>query len=100
MKRPDQLYELELVVQHNAAPVVKGSGSAVFLHIWRAPDVPTVGCTTMAKNDLLTLIRWLKPAKMPCLMQIPVAEIGNLTMGVDVGDITNEVERSSIEINE
>ena len=30
MKRPDHLYELGAVVEHNAAPVVKGKGSANF----------------------------------------------------------------------
>ena len=80
MKRPDHLYELGAVVEHNAAPVVKGRGSAIFLHVWKAMGVPTAGCTAMAKNDLAVLIRWLKPVKSPCLIQAPIDEVDRLTL--------------------
>ena len=78
MKRPDHLYELGAVVEHNAAPVVKGRGSAIFLHVWRARGAPTAGCTAMAKEDLAAVIRWLDPAKNPCLIQAPVDELERL----------------------
>lgn len=83
MKRPDHLYELGAVVQHNAAPVIKGKGSAIFLHVWKARGVPTAGCTAMAKNDLISLIRWLKPVKSPCLIQAPVDKLGRLRLDTD-----------------
>ncbi len=78
MKRPDHLYELGVVVEHNAEPVVKGRGSAIFLHVWRARGAPTAGCTAMAKEDLAAVIRWLDPAKNPCLIQAPVDELERL----------------------
>ena len=78
MKRPDHLYELGAVVEHNAAPVVKGRGSAIFLHVWKAKGVPTAGCTAMAKANLAALIRWLRPANNPCLIQAPVDELDRL----------------------
>ena len=81
MKRPDHLYELGAVVEHNAAPVVKGRGSAIFLHVWKAKGVPTAGCTAMAKDDLAALIRWLRPANNPCLIQAPVDELDRLRIG-------------------
>ncbi|MDE0297473.1 MAG: L,D-transpeptidase family protein [Candidatus Poribacteria bacterium] len=80
MKRPDHLYELGVVVEHNAAPVVNGRGSAIFLHVWQARGVPTAGCTAMAKDDLAALIRWLKPVENPCLIQAPVDELGRLRL--------------------
>jgi L,D-peptidoglycan transpeptidase YkuD (ErfK/YbiS/YcfS/YnhG family) len=80
MKRADRLYELGAVVEHNAAPVVKGKGSAIFLHVWQARGVPTAGCTAMAKDDLAILIRWLKPVKHPCLIQAPVDELERLRL--------------------
>lgn len=80
MKRPDHLYELGVVVEHNAAPVVKGRGSAIFLHIWQERGVPTAGCTAMAKEDLTSLIRWLEPVKNPCLIQVPVDELERLRL--------------------
>ena len=83
MKRSDHLYELGAVVQQNAAPVIKGKGSAIFLHVWKARGVPTAGCTAMAKNDLVALIRWLKPVKYPCLIQAPVDKLGRLSLDTD-----------------
>ena len=80
MKRPDHLYQLGAVVEHNATPVIKGKGSATFLHVWKAREVPTAGCTAMAKDDLASLIQWLKPVKNPCLIQAPVNELGRLRL--------------------
>ena len=81
MKRPDHLYELGAVVEHNAAPVAKGRGSAIFLHVWKAKGVPTAGCTAMARDDLVSLIRWLEPVNNPCLIQAPVDELDRLRVG-------------------
>ena len=78
MKRRDGLYELGIVVQQNDRPIVKGKGSAIFLHVWRHPGVPTVGCTAMARDDLLTLLRWLDPDLEPLLVQAPEKEIKNI----------------------
>ena len=78
MKRPDRLYELGIVVQQNDHPVVKGGGSAIFLHVWRNPGVPTVGCTAMARDDLLALLRWLEPKQEPLLVQAPASELKNI----------------------
>jgi L,D-peptidoglycan transpeptidase YkuD (ErfK/YbiS/YcfS/YnhG family) len=78
MKRPDRLYEFGIVVQQNDRPVVKGKGSAIFLHVWRKPGVPTVGCTAMARDDLLALLRWLEPEQHPLLVQAPENEINNI----------------------
>lgn len=75
MKRPDHLYELGIVIQQNDHPVVKTRGSAIFLHVWRNPGVPTVGCTAMARDDLLTLLRWLEPKEEPLLVQAPASEL-------------------------
>lgn len=71
MKRVDHLYELGLVVEHNMAPVEKGKGSAIFMHVCRRPGAPTSGCTAMNKKDLEELLTWLDPANEPLLVQIP-----------------------------
>jgi L,D-peptidoglycan transpeptidase YkuD (ErfK/YbiS/YcfS/YnhG family) len=75
MLRPDPLYELGIVIQHNMDPTIPGRGSAIFFHVWRNASTPTVGCTAMAKRDLLNLIGWLDPAKTPLLIQAPAAEL-------------------------
>jgi L,D-peptidoglycan transpeptidase YkuD (ErfK/YbiS/YcfS/YnhG family) len=80
MKRSDGLYELGYVVAYNAAPVVPGRGSAIFLHLWEAPGVPTEGCTAMAREDMLTLMRWLDPGKKPLLVQGPAGEVSRIRL--------------------
>ncbi len=78
MKRSDRLYEFGIIVQQNDRPVVKGRGSAIFLHVWRNAGFPTVGCTAMARDDLLTLLRWLEPSQQPLLVQAPASELKNI----------------------
>jgi L,D-peptidoglycan transpeptidase YkuD (ErfK/YbiS/YcfS/YnhG family) len=74
MRRADHLYEVGIVVEQNIDPVVKNRGSAIFFHVWRRPGAATAGCTAMSKENLLTLLRWLDPAKDPLLIQIPEGE--------------------------
>lgn len=83
MQRDDHLYEYGIVVQHNATPIEPGKGSAIFFHVWRAPGVPTVGCTAMDKGKLLHVLRWLDPALNPLLIQIPIDELDNLNIAKD-----------------
>ncbi len=80
MKRNDHLYELGIVIEHNDDPVVKGKGSAIFFHIWRDPKGSTVGCTAMAKDDLLTIMRWLDPKKHPITIAAPLAKMDAVKM--------------------
>lgn len=61
MRRDDDLYELALVVRHNADPVVPGHGSCIFVHVWQSADTPVTGCTALDKANLKTLLRWLRP---------------------------------------
>ncbi|HEY0651645.1 MAG TPA: L,D-transpeptidase family protein [Chryseosolibacter sp.] len=78
MKRADQLYEYGIVINHNVTPVEKGKGSAIFFHVWRARGAGTLGCTAMSKDDLLTVMAWLHPAKHPLLIQAPRSSIAEL----------------------
>jgi L,D-peptidoglycan transpeptidase YkuD (ErfK/YbiS/YcfS/YnhG family) len=78
MRRPDNLYQLGIVIQQNVNPVVKGRGSAVFFHVWRGPNLPTAGCTSMSLEDLRVLIAWLEPARSPMLIQGPASQIEKL----------------------
>lgn len=62
-------YDVGLVVRHNMPPQ-PGAGSAIFLHTWGGDPRPTVGCTAMARDDLLTVLAWLDPARRPVLVQV------------------------------
>jgi L,D-peptidoglycan transpeptidase YkuD (ErfK/YbiS/YcfS/YnhG family) len=50
------LYDLVVVIGHNDDPVVKGAGSAVFLHLARADWGPTQGCIAFLREDLLAIV--------------------------------------------
>lgn len=62
MRRDDGLYELGIVVDHNHAHT-PGHGSCIFLHVWGGPDSATVGCTAMAKPELVRLVTTLAPGR-------------------------------------
>ena len=50
--RQDHLYDLVMVIGHNDDPVVKGMGSAVFVHLAHEDYRPTEGCVAFARTDL------------------------------------------------
>lgn len=78
MLRHDGLYRSGVFVAHNANPALPDGGSCIFLHIWRGPDHPTVGCTAMQPSNIEAVIRWLDPAKRPVLVQLPADEYKRL----------------------
>jgi L,D-peptidoglycan transpeptidase YkuD (ErfK/YbiS/YcfS/YnhG family) len=66
-------YRQFAVIEYNAAPVVPGRGSAIFLH----DDLghPTNGCVSLPHPELLQLLRWLRPAAHPHIALGTLAEI-------------------------
>jgi L,D-peptidoglycan transpeptidase YkuD (ErfK/YbiS/YcfS/YnhG family) len=72
MRRSDHLYRWGIFVDHNTNPPVAGGGSCIFMHIWRGPAQPTVGCTAMPQADLESLLGWLDPDRKPLLVQLPL----------------------------
>ncbi len=54
--RPDAVYDVIGVLGWNDAPVVRGMGSAIFLHVARPDYAPTEGCIALALADLLALL--------------------------------------------
>ena len=51
------------VLGWNDAPVVRGQGSAIFLHV--AGRGATAGCISLPEGELLQVLRWLDPAHTP-----------------------------------
>jgi L,D-peptidoglycan transpeptidase YkuD (ErfK/YbiS/YcfS/YnhG family) len=78
MKRNDAVYEYGIVINHNTAPIVKGDGSAIFFHVWRSSTSATLGCTSMSKENLLILMRWLDATKNPLVIQVPLTALAQL----------------------
>lgn len=80
LRRKDGIYDLVIVVGHNRGKVVPGRGSAIFLHCWFGPGVPTIGCTAMDPGHLKTLWQWLDPQRYPVLVQGPRDLIGSFPL--------------------
>lgn len=58
-----ELYQYGAVINYNTKPIVKGKGSAIFLHIWRSEQGTTAGCVATSEKNVLTLLRWIDPTK-------------------------------------
>ncbi len=54
--RADGVYDLIVVLSHNARPRLRGAGSAIFIHIARAGFPPTEGCIALSRRDLLNML--------------------------------------------
>ena len=70
IRRSPTAYYLGIFVKHNKNPVEPGSGSCIFLHTWTAPDDSTAGCTTMSKDDMTKIVKWLNAEYNPVLVQL------------------------------
>lgn len=68
MKREDELYKYGIVIEYNTNPVVKGAGSAIFLHLWKCEGIPTAGCVAVSEENMLKILQWLNPEKSPVII--------------------------------
>lgn len=54
--RADEIYDVIGVLGWNDAPVARGRGSAIFLHLARPGFSPTEGCIALELRDLLRVL--------------------------------------------
>ncbi|MGR3511399.1 MAG: L,D-transpeptidase family protein [Paracoccaceae bacterium] len=57
LRRTDRLYDLVILTDWNWPHAERGAGSAIFIHRWRRPGVPTEGCVGLRPDHL----RWIAP---------------------------------------
>ena len=74
MRHGDFAYRWLVEIRHNSDPPQPGAGSAIFFHIRRGVDRPTAGCTTMAEENLVKLIRFLRADARPHYALLPRSE--------------------------
>ncbi len=74
MKRDDDQYKYGVVIEYNMHPIVKGKGSAIFLHVWK-PGESTLGCVAMSEEMVLKILGWLDPAKRPLIIMGTESEL-------------------------
>ncbi len=55
--REDDLYDVCVVLGHNDSPIVKGMGSAIFLHIAKKDYSHTEGCVAINLENMLFLLK-------------------------------------------
>ena len=55
LRRGDRQYDLVLITDWNWPHATPGKGSAIFIHAWRGPGLPTAGCVALAAPHL----RWI-----------------------------------------
>ena len=68
MRREDDQYKYCIVIEYNTDPVIKGNGSAIFLHIRKGEGIPTAGCVAVSEEDIIKILRWLDPAATPLMI--------------------------------
>lgn len=61
MTRDDHLYDIVAVIGYNDDPVVRGKGSAIFMHLARHEGTATAGCIGLSLEDLKTVLKELTP---------------------------------------
>jgi L,D-peptidoglycan transpeptidase YkuD (ErfK/YbiS/YcfS/YnhG family) len=74
MRHNDFAYRWLVEIRHNSDPPVPGEGSAIFFHIRRGPSRPSAGCTVMAEDNLVRMIKWLRANRNPHYALMPRAE--------------------------
>ncbi len=65
LRRTDHLYKYCIVVDYNNNPVIKGKGSAIFMHVERNSKQNTAGCISFPEKEMVELIKWMDPSKSP-----------------------------------
>lgn len=63
--RPDVLNKYAISIGYNMSPIIKGKGSAIFMHVERSANHKTAGCISMPEKNIVDLIKWLDPQKNP-----------------------------------
>ena len=62
------IYEYGSVIQYNTQQPISGSGSCIFLHLWREPSQKgTAGCIVMDEEHLKEIFSWLDQSQKPTI---------------------------------
>ena len=68
--REDNIYNIIAVVGYNDSVVIKGAGSAIFMHIARLDYSPTEGCIALKQDDLLEILNTINKDTLICIKNI------------------------------
>lgn len=68
LRRSDHLNKYGIIIDYNMNPIVKGMGSAIFMHVQKQPGYATAGCISTFENNIIDIIQWLKPQSNPMIV--------------------------------
>ena len=54
--RNDKIYDIFINIKYNNSPIIKGKGSAIFLHLTDKKYKKTKGCIAIIKKDFLKIL--------------------------------------------
>jgi len=54
--KKDKIYDIFINIKYNQSPIVKGRGSAIFLHLANKKYKPTKGCVAILRKDFLKIL--------------------------------------------
>ena len=57
--RKDKIYDILINIKYNHSPIIKGKGSAIFLHLTNNKYKPTKGCVAIQKKDFLKILPFI-----------------------------------------
>ena len=66
LSRSPTAYRHLAVIAYNTSPVVPGRGSGIFLHV--STGLPTLGCVSLPRSQLVAALRRLRPASKPLIV--------------------------------
>ena len=58
--RKEKIYDIFINIKYNHNPIIKGKGSAIFLHLANNKYKPTRGCIAIQKKDFAKIIPLIK----------------------------------------
>jgi len=62
-------YRYCMVIEYNTHPVIKGNGSAIFLHLSEGKSInASSGCVVILQKDMEWLLNWMKPELKPSIL--------------------------------
>lgn len=62
------LYSHAIVINYNTIPIIKGKGSAIFLHTKYEKTLYTAGCVAISKSNLVKIMQKLDPKLKPHIL--------------------------------
>lgn len=68
-----RLYTYGFIINYNTNRVPY-KGSAIFFHVGSGH---TLGCTATSESNVISILKWIHPAKNPVIIQTPVQDLGN-----------------------